>query len=247
MIQNSEQLDLDVIADEEEPIMPEPANDVVAAQLSPQDYKAGVEAVIFAASSPLSVKQIEEMLKIPADDLASILTDLQSDYANRGVNLVERSGRWLFQTSEHLSPYLTFFRTRPAKLSRAAMETLAVVAYHQPVTRTEIENIRGVTIHRGTLDILLETGWVKPGKRREVPGRPLTWVTTDVFLQHFGLVTLKELPGVEELKSSGLLDKRPAIAIVPSDDDMDETESQGGSSDDEDLSDFLSEDEAENA
>ena len=230
--QNNEEM----IEDEADYVLPEAANDIVV-ELAPEDRKRGIEAIIFAAPNPVNASQIAQQLKLETETVQQLLTELQQDYASNGVQLVERNGNWTFQTAADLAPHLTFVKTRPAKLSRAAMETLAVIAYHQPLTRTEIENIRGVTIHRGTLDILLETGWVKPGKRRDVPGRPLTWVTTDSFLEHFGLVTLRELPGVEELKSSGLLDRRPAIALVPERDDAPEPETDADDADD--LSDFL--------
>ena len=230
--QNNEEM----IEDEADYVLPEAANDIVV-ELAPEDRKRGIEAIIFAAPNPVNASQIAQQLKLETETVQQLLTELQQDYASNGVQLVERNGNWTFQTAADLAPHLTFVKTRPAKLSRAAMETLAVIAYHQPLTRTEIENIRGVTIHRGTLDILLETGWVKPDKRRDVPGRPLTWVTTDSFLEHFGLVTLRELPGVEELKSSGLLDRRPAIALVPERDDAPEPETDADDADD--LSDFL--------
>jgi segregation and condensation protein B len=123
-------------------------------------------------------------------------------------------GNWAFRTSADLSDALSMKKDVQRKLSKAAMETLAIVSYHQPVTRPEIENIRGVAISNGTLDVLMECGWVKPGRRRESPGRPLTWVTTPAFLDHFGLTTLNDLPGMDELKSSGLLDARPAIDVT---------------------------------
>lgn len=235
---NMQQIDeMEMIEDEADYALPEAANDIVV-ELAPADRKRGIEAIVFAAPTPVSASQIAQQLKLETENVQQLLTELQQDYTSNGVHLVERGGNWSFQTAADLAPHLTFIKTRPAKLSRAAMETLAVIAYHQPLTRTEIENIRGVTIHRGTLDILLETGWVKPGKRREIPGRPLTWVTTDSFLEHFGLVTLRELPGVEELKSSGLLDRRPAIALVPDRDETPEPEASE-TADEDDLSDFM--------
>ena len=210
-------------------------DDVVVA-LAPTARRRGIEAIIFAAPAPMMAIAIAAQLKLEVAEVESLLTELQADYAERGVNLTERAGKWSFQTAPDLAPHLTFVKSRPMKLSRAAMESLAVIAYHQPLTRTEIENIRGVAIHKGTLDILLETGWIKPGKRREIPGRPLTWVTTDAFLEHFGLASVKELPGVAELKATGLLDRRPAIALVPDHEDTPEPEV---TADENDLSDFL--------
>ncbi len=226
---------------EEEIEVAAPANDVMV-ELAPADRKRGIEAIIFAAPASMTATAIAAQLKLEEAEVETLLTELQNEYSDRGVHLAERAGKWSFQTAPDLAPHLTFVKSRPVKLSRAAMETLAVIAYHQPLTRTEIENIRGVAIHKGTLDLLLETGWIKPGKRREIPGRPLTWVTTDAFLEHFGLATLRELPGVAELKSAGLLDKRPAIALVPGRDDAVETEaSPTATTDENDLSDFLPE------
>jgi len=227
---------------EEEIEVAGPANDVTVT-LESADRLRGVEAIIFAAPGPMEAGAIATQLKLEWAEVEGLLAELQRSYMDRGVHLVERAGRWSFQTAPDLAPHLTFMKSRPMKLSRAAMETLAVIAYHQPLTRTEIENIRGVAIHKGTLDLLLETGWIKPGKRREIPGRPLTWVTTDAFLEHFGLVTLKELPGVAELKSAGLLDRRPAIALVPEREDGAEITNSvtATDADENDLSDFLPE------
>jgi segregation and condensation protein B len=143
-----------------------------------------------------------------------LLARLQGDYAGRGVNLVERDGAWAFRTAADLAGQLKIERATTRKLSRAAVETLAVIAYHQPVSRAEIETIRGVATARGTLDVLIEADWIKPGQRRETPGRPGTWMTTEAFLDHFGLTALTDLPGIEELKIAGLLDKRPAIQTL---------------------------------
>lgn len=236
--QNNEAAEM--IEDEADYALPEA--DDIAVELAPENRKRGVEAIVFAAPTPVAVSHIAQQLKLENDDVQNLLNELQQDYSDRGVHLVERAGHWSFQTAVDLAPHLSFIKTRPAKLSRAAMETLAVVAYHQPLTRSEIENIRGIAVHRGTLDILLETGWIKPGKRREIPGRPLTWVTTDAFLEHFGLIGLKDLPGVAELKSSGLLDRRPAIALVPERDDVPESETPDTPNDADDLSDFLPDD-----
>ena len=146
--------------------------------------------------------------------------ELQAHYAARGVNLIQMDDRWAFRTAQDLGAVLQLEKQVQRKLSRAAMETLAIVAYHQPITRAEIENIRGVTTHRGTLDFLIEQGWVKPGRRRETPGRPLTWLTTPAFLDQFSLETITDLPGLDDLKASGLLDRRPAIDTIPEPDDL---------------------------
>lgn len=170
------------------------------------------EAVLFAAVEPLDEATMATHLP-DGTDVGGVIAELAAHYASRGVNLVRVAGRWQFRTAPDLAAALRIEREAQRKLSRAAMETLAIVAYHQPVTRAEIEEIRGVVVSRGTLDQLLEIGWVKPGRRRDAPGRPVTWLTSDAFLSHFGLDTLKDLPGVKELREAGLLDTRPAISI----------------------------------
>ena len=179
-----------------------------------------IEALLFAATQPLDEKTLKA--RLPEDvDLRATLPALQAEYASRGVNLVRIGGKWSFRTATDLSWLLTKEAVVPKKLSRAAVETLAVIAYHQPVTRAEVEDIRGVVMSRGTFDVLMETGWIRPRGRRKVPGRPITYGTTEAFLSHFGLETLDGLPGLDELKGSGLLDNRlpPGFAVpVPSDD-----------------------------
>jgi segregation and condensation protein B len=179
-----------------------------------------LEALLFAAAVPLDEKTLGS--RLPEDvDLKASLRALQAEYSTRGVNLVRIAGKWTFRTASDLSWLLTKEATVPKKLSRAAIETLAVIAYHQPVTRAEVEEIRGVVMSKGTFDVLMETGWIKPRGRRKVPGRPITYGTTEDFLSHFGLEELGNLPGLEELKGSGLLDNRlpPGFAVpMPSDD-----------------------------
>jgi segregation and condensation protein B len=179
-----------------------------------------LEAMLFASAEPLDETTLAA--RLPADvDLTAALARLQEDYAARGVNLVRVSGKWTFRTASDLSWLLSKETIETRKLSRAAIETLAIVAYHQPVTRTEIEDIRGVSTSKGSVDVLLETGWIRPRGRRKAPGRPVTYGTTEAFLSHFGLDALDDLPGVEELKGSGLLDGRlpPGFSVpVPSDD-----------------------------
>ena len=166
-----------------------------------------VEALLFASTEPLAPAQIARFL--PDDcKLEPLLADLQTLYANRGVNLVKRGGRWAFRTAEDLAPRMELENKVVRKLSRVALETLAVIAYHQPVTRAEIEEIRGVALSKGTLDALLEIGWIRPKGRRKTPGRPVTWGTSDAFLDQFSLESLDALPGIEELKAAGLLDAR---------------------------------------
>ncbi len=177
------------------------------------DHLRLIEALLFASSEPLAPAQLARFLPEEAD-IEAILNDLQGLYANRGVNLVSRGGRWAFRTAPDLAPHMELETKVTRKLSRVALETLAVIAYHQPVTRAEIEEIRGVALSKGTLDTLLEIGWIRPKGRRRTPGRPVTWGTNDAFLDHFGLESLDALPGVEELKAAGLLDARPAITAL---------------------------------
>jgi len=177
-----------------------------------------LEAVIFASGEPVTVdmltKQFDETVNV-----MELLYDLKKIYEPRGVNLIETNGQWSFRTAPDISPHMKITRQPRRKLPRAAAEVLAIIAYHQPVTRADVESIRGVDTSRGTLDILLELGWIKPGKRRDTPGRPLTWHTTSDFLSHFNLETLKDLPGLDELKAAGMLDARPVLATLPRDSD----------------------------
>jgi segregation and condensation protein B len=168
------------------------------------DLIRAVEALLFAAEEPLTAAQIGEHLA--GADVRAALADLVALYARRGVVLVERGGRWQFQTAPDLAHLLRRDRETPRKLSRAATEVLAIVAYHEPVSRAEIEAIRGVQTSAGTLDVLMEAGWVRPAGRREVPGRPVIYATTPDFLSHFGLASRRDLPGIDELKAAGLLD-----------------------------------------
>jgi segregation and condensation protein B len=179
-----------------------------------------LEALLFASAEPLDEKTLASRLPQGADVKAA-LEQLRADYAPRGVNLVRVAGKWALRTAPDLSWLLTKDSVVPRKLSRAAIETLAIVAYHQPVTRAEVEEIRGISAAKGTLDVLLETGWVRPRGRRKAPGRPVTYGTTETFLTHFGLEALDDLPGLDELKGSGLLDGRlpPGFSVPsPSDD-----------------------------
>ncbi len=209
----------DVVTEEVvgEEVVAEEAADVVTEAGEPVvtdvDHLRLIEALLFASAEPLTVNAIRE--RMPADaDVGGLLMELQKTYEGRGVSLLKMEGHWAFRTSADLADALSMKKDVQRKLSKAAMETLAIVAYHQPVTRPEIENIRGVAISNGTLDVLMECGWVKPGRRRDTPGRPLTWVTSSAFLDHFGLSALTDLPGMDELKSSGLLDARPAIDVT---------------------------------
>ena len=174
-----------------------------------------IEALLFAAGEPLDDKTLRSRLP-EGVDIASAMRRLQAEYAPRGVNLVRVAGKWMFRTANDLAWLLARDTVEPKKLSRAANETLAIIAYHQPVTRAEIEEIRGVQTATGTLDVLLKTGWIRPRGRRKAPGRPLTYGTTETFLSHFGLEEVGDLPGLDELKGAGLLEgNMPAGFGVP--------------------------------
>ena len=164
-----------------------------------------IEAIIFAAAEPLDIETIENKIS-KRTDVLKILTKLQSEYSDRGINLVCISKKWSFRTSPILSNLMIKEKTVEKKLSRAAIETLAIIVYHQPVTRAEIEEIRGVAFGTNTLEILMELNWVKPGGRKDIPGRPIQYLTTDEFLSHFNLQKLSDLPTVDELGAAGLID-----------------------------------------
>lgn len=170
-----------------------------------------IEALLFASPDPLSERALAE--KLPEGvEIVPILLRLQAEYAPRGINLMRFGERWAFRTAPDLAAQMRVEAEVQRRLSRAAIETLSIIAYHQPVTRAEVEEIRGVAVSKGTIDILFEAGWIRPKGRRRTPGRPVTWVTTDGFLDHFGLESLGDLPGVEELRAAGLLDARPAMS-----------------------------------
>lgn len=171
----------------------------------PDDFLRAVEAAVFASAAPISVADLRRHVG-EGGDIGAVLRQLAQDYAGRGVNLVERGGRWHFQTAADLARILRHEQEEPRKLSRAGMETLAIIAYHEPVSRAEIEAIRGVQVAKGTIDVLMQAGWVRPAGRREVPGRPLLYATTPDFLTHFGLASRRDLPGLEDLRAAGLLD-----------------------------------------
>ncbi len=187
----------------------DPAND----DIDPAEWmrhKRILEALLFASAEPLTERVLANRLPEGAK-IKPLLNELRSDYAERGVNLNKAGTSWGFRTAPDLSEFLNKEVEVGRKLSRAAIETLAIIAYHQPVTRAEIEEIRGVSISKGTLDVLLEAEWIRPRGRRQTPGRPLQWGTSDGFLDHFGLERIRDLPGLDELKAAGLLDASPAI------------------------------------
>ena len=164
-----------------------------------------VEAILFAAEEPLDLESIQTRLKVKAN-VPKILKSLENQYKNRGINLICITNKWSFRTASDLSKLMNLQTSTQKKLSKAAIETLAIIVYHQPVTRSEIEAIRGVSFGTGTLEILLELNWVRPSGRKNVPGKPIQYVTTDEFLSHFNLQKLSDLPNVEELTSAGLID-----------------------------------------
>jgi segregation and condensation protein B len=188
---------------------------VVGAKPDSDEVQRALEAILFAAREPVDEATLKKRLP-EGTDLAAALKKLGDHYSARGVNLVRVAGKWALRTATDLGHRIARDTPPPRKLSRAAIETLAIVAYHQPVTRAEVEEIRGVTISKGTLDVLIETGWVRLRGRRKAPGRPVTYGTTEQFLIHVGLDRIDDLPGLEELKGAGFLDDRlPAGFAVP--------------------------------
>ncbi|MBX9741534.1 MAG: SMC-Scp complex subunit ScpB [Beijerinckiaceae bacterium] len=210
-----------------------PAGEDGAEQHALNEAKRIAEALLFAAPDPLDESEIARRLP-DGTDVPAVLEALKSDYATRGINLVRVAKKWIFRTAADLGWLLSRETSEQKKLSRAALETLAIVAYHQPVTRAEIEDIRGVAISKGTMDVLIETSWVRLRGRRKAPGRPVTYGTTESFLLHFGLENISDLPGLEELKGAGLFDGRlPQGFGVPSpNDDPDLTDSEDPLDDD---------------
>jgi len=172
-----------------------------------------LEAILFASAEPVGEKALANRLP-EGSDLKGLLEELRGLYTNRGFHLIQIEDRWAFRTAPDLADKLQIETEVTRKLSRAAIETMAIIAYQQPITRAEIEEVRGVALSRGTLDTLLEAGWIRPKGRRQTPGRPVTWVTTDAFLDHFGLESREALPGLEELRAAGLLDARSAISTL---------------------------------
>lgn len=178
-----------------------------------------LEALLFAATEPLDIASLRQYFD-KGEDIDALLSELQGHYAGRGVNIVKVAGGWAFRTAEDLAFMLERHAVEQRKLSRAALETLAIIAYHQPATRAEIEEVRGVSTSKGTLDVLMETGWIRMRGRRRAPGRPVTYGTTNAFLEHFGFDSIRDLPGLNELKGAGLLDSNlPPGFTVPQPDD----------------------------
>ena len=204
----------------------------------PGTLERAVEATLFAAETPMSIDALSGHLGgLEPREVREALALLEARYANRGVHLVERGGRWHFETAPDLAHLLRREKEQVRRLSRAATEVLAIIAYHEPVSRAEIESIRGVQTSAGTLDVLMEAGWVKPAGRREVPGRPVIYATTPEFLDHFGLASRRDLPGIDELRAAGLLDPvdeamENAMRFEP-----DEEPDEDGTAGDENLAD----------
>jgi segregation and condensation protein B len=213
-------------------------NDATAENASPEERRQGlrmVEALIFASAEPVSADDLAARLP-QGTDVGGLLRELQQAYQGRGVSLVQVGGKWTFRTAGDLSFLLAREAVEQKRLSRAALETLAIIAYHQPVTRADIEEIRGVVTSRGTMDVLLETGWIRMRGRRKTPGRPVTYGTTPDFLSHFGLDTIGDLPGLEELRGAGLLDARvPSNFSVPEPSMSDELAPDEDPLEDEDI------------
>lgn len=231
---------VEVTEDEDErgagaPMLPLPSNVMALPSADRREKLRIIEALLFAASEPL--KESELALHFGKDeDVTALLEELQGLYGGRGVNLVRVAGKWAFRTADDLSYLLERQAVAQRRLSRAALETLAIIAYHQPVTRAEIEEIRGVSTSKGTLDVLLETGWIKLRGRRRAPGRPVTYGTTETFLEHFGFEQIQDLPGLRELKGAGLLDSNlPPGFSMPSPDDAPDLRDDEDPLEDEDL------------
>ena len=172
-----------------------------------------LEAILFASGEPVLEDDLKQKISFK-NNLIQYLENIQDSYKNSGINLIKTGNKWSFRTSDDIKNELTIFKKQKRKLSRAALETLAIIAYQQPITRSEIENIRGVQMGRGSIDHLMEIGWIKPSGRKNVPGKPVLWITTDMFLEHFGINNLADLPNKNELKASGFLEKRSAIAKI---------------------------------
>jgi len=218
------------------PMLPLPSNVMALPSADRREKLRIVEALLFAASEPLKEADLAQHF-VQGEDVKALLEELQGLYAGRGVNLVRVAGKWSFRTADDLSFLLERHAETQRRLSRAALETLAIIAYHQPVTRAEIEEIRGVSTSKGTIDVLLETGWIKLRGRRRAPGRPVTYGTTEAFLEHFGFEQIQDLPGLAELKGAGLLDSNlpPGFSMPNPDDAPDLREDEDPLEDEEPL------------
>ena len=202
-----------------------------------------LEAILFASGSPVLEEDLKDKM-IHKKEFKKEIENLKDFYQNRGINLIKTGNKWSFRTAESIKDDLTIFKTQKRKLSRAAIETLSIIAYQQPITRSEIENIRGVQMGRGSIDHLMEIGWIKPSGRKNIPGKPALWVTTELFMEHFGIENISDLPSKEELKASGFLEKRSAIATITDIADKNEFLEDKEVDDEETLEDFIPEESA---
>ena len=199
-----------------------------------------IEAILFASDSSVLEEDLKEKIT-NKNDFNNQISILQDHYKDRGINLIKTGNRWSFRTSVSIKDDLTIFKTQKRKLSRAAVETLSIIAYQQPITRSEIENIRGVQMGRGSIDHLMEIGWIKPSGRKNIPGKPVLWITTNLFMDHFGIENMSDLPNKDELNASGFLEKRSAIATIADIANKDNFFSELENEEDEKLEDFISE------
>ena len=202
-----------------------------------------LEAILFASGSPVLEEDLKDKI-INKKEFKKEIESLKEFYQNRGINLIKTGNKWSFRTAESIKDDLTIFKTQKRKLSRAAIETLSIIAYQQPITRSEIENIRGVQMGRGSIDHLMEIGWIKPSGRKNIPGKPALWVTTELFMEHFGIENISDLPSKEELKASGFLEKRSAIATITDIAGKNEFLEDKEVEDEETLEDFIPEESA---
>ena len=198
-----------------------------------------LEAILFASGNPVPEDDLKQKI-INKNNFTKEIKDLKNFYADRGINLIKTGNKWSFRTSETIKDELTIFKTQKRKLSRAAIETLSIIAYQQPITRSEIENIRGVQMGRGSIDHLMEIGWIKPSGRKNIPGKPALWITTDLFIEHFGIENIRDLPNKDELKASGFLEKRSAISTITDIANRDDIFNEKDIEEDENLDDFVS-------
>ncbi|MDC6448424.1 SMC-Scp complex subunit ScpB [Alphaproteobacteria bacterium] len=197
-----------------------------------------LEAILFASGSPVSEEDLKQKM-INRKDFNKEINSLKDFYEQRGINLIQTGHKWSFRTSDSIKDELIIFKKQKRKLSRAAIETLSIIAYQQPITRSEIENIRGVQMGRGSIDHLIEIGWIKPSGRKNIPGKPALWVTTELFMEHFGISHMSDLPNKDELKASGFLEKRSAIATITDIADNNDQIIEQDIEEDETLDDFI--------
>ena len=200
-----------------------------------------LEAILFASGSPVLEDDLKEKI-VNKSDFKNEINNLKDFYNERGINLIKTGNKWSFRTSESIKDELTIFKKQKRKLSRAAIETLSIIAYQQPITRSEIENIRGVQMGRGSIDHLMEIGWIKPSGRKNIPGKPALWVTTELFMDHFGIENMSDLPNKDELKASGFLEKRSAISTITDIAEQNDPTSHQENEEEETLEDFISDD-----